>query len=82
MASNDNLNRVGRRHGIERFVNKNPSQQGDVPYNVMTATLEAILGGVWLDGGMDAVKAVMRTLGLVPAGLTIADTVDLMRPTA
>ncbi len=32
----------------------------------MTATLEAILGAVYLDSGLDAVKGVMRTLGLVP----------------
>ena len=73
MASNDNLDRVVRRYGIERFVNKNPSQLGYVPYNIMTATVEAVLGGVWLDGGMDAVKGVMCTLGLVPARVTIDD---------
>ncbi len=30
----------------------------------MTATVEAILGAVYLDSGMDDVKQVMRTLGL------------------
>lgn len=34
----------------------------------MTATLEGIIGGVWLDSGknISAVKNVMLTLGLVP----------------
>ena len=34
----------------------------------MTATLEAIMGGVWLDSSKDicAVKKVMLTRGLVP----------------
>lgn len=34
----------------------------------MTATLEAIIGAVWLDSGknIDAVKNMMLTVGLVP----------------
>ena len=34
----------------------------------MTATLEAIIGAVWLDSGkkVSAVKNMMLTLGLVP----------------
>ena len=34
----------------------------------MTATLEAIIGGVWLDSGKNifAVKNMMQTLSLVP----------------
>ncbi|KAL9631490.1 MAG: hypothetical protein Q9164_005861 [Protoblastenia rupestris] len=66
VASNDNLDRIGRKHGIEQFVNKNPSQGDHVSFKVMTATVEAILGAVWLDSGLDAVKRVMRVLGLVP----------------
>ena len=33
----------------------------------MTATVEAILGAVYLDSNMDTVKRVMLTLGLVPS---------------
>ena len=33
----------------------------------MTATVEAIIGAVYLDSNMTAVKQVMGTLGLVPA---------------
>ena len=31
----------------------------------MRATVEAILGAVYLDGGIDSVSQVMETLGLV-----------------
>ena len=74
VSSNENLDRVGRLHGIDRFVNKNPSQGNEVPFNIMTATVEAILGAVWLDSqhDLDAVRRVMGTLGLVPAGITSA----------
>ena len=35
----------------------------------MATTMEAILGAVYYDRGLDAVKKVMKTLGLVPADL-------------
>ena len=68
VASNKNLDRLGNQHGIDRFILKNPSQGIYVPFKVMTATMEAILGAVWLDSGEDleVVKRVMRRLGLVP----------------
>lgn len=33
----------------------------------MAATVEAILGAVFLDSGLQSVAEVMQTLGLVPA---------------
>jgi len=66
VASNANLNRVGRLHGIDQYINKNPSQRGAVPPGLMADTVEAILGAVWLDSDLKSVKRVMTTLGLVP----------------
>lgn len=68
VAVNANLDRVAREHGLEKFVIRNGAQGFNVPTKVMTATLEAIIGGVWLDSSKDiyVVKKVMLTLGLVP----------------
>lgn len=66
MCSNTNLDLVARQHGLDAFVNGNPSQAGIISTNVVTATLEAIIGAVYLDSDLNAVKRVMRTLGLVP----------------
>ena len=68
VAVNANLDRVAREHGLEKFVIRNGALGFNVPTKVMTATLEAIIGGVWLDSSKDiyAVKKVMLTLGLVP----------------
>lgn len=66
VASNANLDRIGRQHGLQRFVNSNPSQGQVVSPITMAATVEAILGAVYLDSNLDMVGEVMRTLGLVP----------------
>ena len=39
-------------HGLDTFVCLNNSQAGWVPITVMATTLEAIIGGVLLDGGL------------------------------
>lgn len=67
IGSNANLNSVGRRNGLNSFVHGNPSQRGLVPPNTMAATVEAILGAVFLDSGLQSVAEVMQTLGLTPA---------------
>ena len=68
VAGNANLDRIARQHGLDRFVIRNGAQGYNVPPRVMIATLEAIIGGVWLDSSQDihAVEKVMLTLGLVP----------------
>jgi len=66
VGSNLNLDRICRYTGLEAFINKNQSQ-GNIASAVTTsATLEAVLGAVYLDSDMDTVKRVMTTLGLVP----------------
>lgn len=65
VGSNVNLDRAGRRHGLDVFVCRNPSQRAGVSPATMATTVEAILGAVYLDGGIDNVSQVMQTLGLV-----------------
>ena len=65
VGSNANLDRMGRLHGLDIYVCRNPAQGGYVSPATMTATVEAILGAVYLDGGIDDVSRVMQTLGLV-----------------
>ncbi|KAI4114977.1 MAG: hypothetical protein LQ345_004334 [Seirophora villosa] len=67
VGSNVSLNLVGRTSNISALVNLSPGQRAIAP-NTMAATVEAILGAVYLDSqGMTAVKAVMRTLGMTPS---------------
>ena len=65
VGSNANLDRVGRLHGLDVFVCRNPSQGNQISPITMTATVEAILGAVYLDGGIGSVSEVMEILGLV-----------------
>ena len=65
VANNANLERIGNATGLVAFVNLNPGSLGVVSKAVITATVEAILGAVYLDSNMDTVKRVMNTLGLV-----------------
>ena len=65
VGSNANLDRVGRLYWLDDFICRNPSQAGYISPNTMAATVEAILGAVYLDGGIDHVSQVMQTLGLV-----------------
>lgn len=64
VGSNANLDRIGRQNGLHKYVNMNPSQGHAVSPITMTATVEAILGAVYLDSGMEDVRKVMQTLGL------------------
>lgn len=66
VASNANLDSIGRQRGLQRFVNGNPSQGQIVSPITMAATVEAILGAVYLDSNLEEVGEVMRTLGLAP----------------
>ena len=65
VGSNTNLDRVGRLHGLDTYVSRNPSQGHYISPATMSATVEAILGGVYIDGGIDNASQVMQLLGLV-----------------
>lgn len=66
IGSNANLERVGRRVHLQELVNTNPSQAGQVSTVTLTATLEAILGAVYIDcsNRAELVLVVMARLGL------------------
>ena len=63
VASNANLDRVGRQFGLNACVNLNAGTVS-VSAATMATTVEAILGAVHLDGGEEALAAVMERLGL------------------
>ena len=65
VGSNANLDRVGRLHGLDAFICRNPAQGGYVSPATTTATVEATLGAVYLDSGIENVSQVMQNLGLV-----------------
>jgi dsRNA-specific ribonuclease len=66
LLSNKNLNRIGRRLGIEKYLIMNPGL--NLASDYMVATLvEAIIGAVYLDGEMKAVERLMVNLGLEAA---------------
>ncbi|KAL9100881.1 MAG: hypothetical protein Q9163_003792 [Psora crenata] len=65
IGGNANLADVGRRHGLDAFINPHPGQFGALGTGTVADTVEAILGAVWLDRSDSAsVRAVMQTLGL------------------
>lgn len=66
VGSNVNLDRVGRKNGLHRYVNVNRPHKGPnfVSSPLMTSTVGAILGAVYLDGGVEMVEHVMITLEL------------------
>lgn len=67
IGSNANLDKVGRTHGLDKLINKNPSDENaSVGQITMATTVEAILGAVYIDSDMKSVTAVMWNLGLIP----------------
>ena len=67
VTTNTNLNYVGKNLCLDQYVNRSGTgNSGSVAPKTMATTMEAILGAVYYDGGMDAVKKVMKTMGLVP----------------
>ncbi|KAG6997512.1 hypothetical protein G7Y79_00040g076770 [Physcia stellaris] len=68
-ACNANLGMIGYRNGLDRFINNiDPGQKGVTANGTMATTVEAIIGAVYLDvaNDLDAVRKVMRTLGIGP----------------
>jgi ribonuclease-3 len=66
IISNQNLATVCDDSGMTRYINGNPSQQGVHSPKTRAATVEAVLGAIYMDSGKDinAVKAAMRAIGL------------------
>ncbi|KAM0794753.1 ribonuclease III domain-containing protein [Usnea florida] len=65
ISTNANLQRIGLELGLERFIGTHPSSL-PTTMRAMSDSVEAILGAIYLDSGMEQVKDVMDALGLVP----------------
>ena len=66
-ASNNALATLGRSKGLDEHVIINPAQWGVVSNRTMATTVEALIGAVFLDSGLDinAVRAAMVNLGIM-----------------
>ena len=64
VASNSNLAIVGRQHCLDRYINPTPGTV-EISNGTIADTVEAIIGAVYLDGGLGAAKQVMERLGLL-----------------
>ena len=64
-VSNNNLVVLGKQLGLDAFVNKNPSHDMVNPVT-MAATVEALIGAVYLESGVESVSGVCRKIGLMP----------------
>ncbi|KAI0432158.1 ribonuclease III domain-containing protein [Xylaria sp. FL1042] len=54
--------------GLTACVNRNPSQGGSVSPRTRADTLEAIIGAVYQDGGIDSARSVMQSLQVIEYG--------------
>ena len=63
-----NLAQIGHRTGFSSLLQRNPkdTEHSHISNPVMAATVEAVFGAVYLDGGMRSVPEVLRKLGLMP----------------
>ncbi|KAE9963223.1 hypothetical protein BLS_009509 [Venturia inaequalis] len=64
IEGNVNFVRVANANGFKNFINANPGHCGELGARTLADTVEAIIGAVYLDGGIDAVPDVLVTLGL------------------
>jgi hypothetical protein len=66
-TSNPYLDKLGRDHDLESCIHVNPQNPQPISSNMMAATVEAVIGAAYLDGGLPAAKVVMEHLGLLEA---------------
>ncbi|KAI4184248.1 MAG: hypothetical protein L6R41_004880 [Letrouitia leprolyta] len=64
VTSNMNLEAVGVRNGLGRFVDLAMGARV-VTQRTMTATVEAVVGAAYLDGGMGPAEVVVKKLGIL-----------------
>ncbi|KAK7189020.1 hypothetical protein DPSP01_004127 [Paraphaeosphaeria sporulosa] len=64
VGTNDHLKQIAIKWGMERLIVENPTQKGQYPRETMAATVEAIIGAVWVDSdkNLAAVQKVLNTL--------------------
>ncbi|KAI2638206.1 ribonuclease III domain-containing protein [Xylaria nigripes] len=64
-ASNFRLSQLCELAGLDACINLNPAQMGSVFPRTSADTMEAIVGAVYLDGGLDKAKSAMKTLDII-----------------
>ncbi len=65
MVSGQSLAAIAEKIGLRRFVRQNLAAEELPPRSKALAdAMEALMGAVWLDGGLGAARAVFRRLGL------------------
>ncbi|KAK5676285.1 hypothetical protein LTS10_011097 [Elasticomyces elasticus] len=67
VATNEHLLAFGERVGLGPHINRNNGEQGQpVTKKIMAATVEAIIGAVWIDSGkdFDVVRAAIKCMDL------------------
>ncbi|KAF2448451.1 ribonuclease III [Karstenula rhodostoma CBS 690.94] len=64
IGTNDRLKNIATNWEMEKFLVKNPCQQGECPKETLAATVEAILGAVWVDSdrNLEVVQNVLKKL--------------------
>ncbi|KAI8315524.1 Ribonuclease 3 [Colletotrichum sp. SAR11_59] len=70
-ANNERLARLCDAVGLTRCIVRNPSQQGVVSQRTKADTLEAVVGAVFKDGGLDAAEEVIEHLGIIDLLVTL-----------
>ncbi|KAH6670300.1 hypothetical protein F5X68DRAFT_194548 [Plectosphaerella plurivora] len=53
------LVRIFDLHGLGSYVSKNPSQRGEISASTKAINIEAIIGAIYKDGGMEPAKVAM-----------------------
>lgn len=64
MANNANLAAIGRRYRIDGWINPARGTMA-VSDGTVADTVEAVIGAVHWDGGLDAARGCMRRIGLL-----------------
>lgn len=64
VGTNDKLRQIATKWEMEKFIVENPLQEGEYPKETLAATVEAIIGAVWVDSDKDlaTVQKVLNTL--------------------
>ncbi|KAI8213938.1 hypothetical protein K4K52_003036 [Colletotrichum sp. SAR 10_76] len=65
LANNERLEALCDHSGLTRCINVSPLHGGVVSRDNKSATVEAIVGAVWLDADETAAERVMETLGII-----------------
>ena len=67
MGSNENLSRKGHAAGLQQHIHTNPLNPVAPSMNIMSNTVEALIGAVYIDSGrnVDITLSAVQRLGLI-----------------